>query len=91
MKNVLLGTLAVLVTVGVAGYLFRQPLTQALADSLTADMFVEADTDAFDPGLPVGAALPEIAARYHGRTVNDLTEFMGGNGLVLFANRSVDW
>jgi len=91
MKNVLLGALAVLVIVAIAGYLFREPLIESISESLTADMFVEADTDAFDPGVPVGSAMPAIAARYDGRTVEDLSEFMGANGLVLFAVRSVDW
>ena len=91
MKRVLIGTLAVMVTLGVVGYLFREPLMQAVADRLTADMFVDADTDAFDPGLPVGARLPEIAARHDGRTLHDLAEFTGEKGLVLFAVRSVDW
>lgn len=91
MKKVLIGTLAVVIALGVAGYLFRQPLMRAVADRLTTDMFVAADTDAFDPGLPVGARMPAIAARYDGRTVQDVSEFMGDNGLVLYANRSVDW
>ena len=91
MKNVLLGALAVLVIVAIAGYLFREPLIGSITDSLTADMFVEADTDAFDPGVPVGSTMPAIAARYDGRTVEELSEFMGDNGLVLFAVRSVDW
>ncbi len=91
MKKVLIGALAVVVTVGVAGILFRGPLMKEVADLLPADMFIDADTDAFDPGLPVGARMPAIAARYDGRTIQDVTEFMGANGVVLFANRSVDW
>lgn len=91
MKKVLLGTLAVVCAVGIAGYLFREPIMQSVMDRLTADMFVAADADTFDPGVPVGTRLPEIAARYDGRTVSDLSEFMGDNGLVLFAARSADW
>lgn len=91
MKKVLIGTLVVVVTLGVVGYLFREPLKQTIFDQLTADMFVDADTDTFDPGPPLGAPLPEIAARYEGRTVRDLAEFVGENGVVLFAVRSVDW
>jgi len=91
MKKVLIGTLAVVATIGVLGFLFREPLMQAVADRLTADMFVDADTDAFDPGPPLGAPLPPIAARFDGRTVQDLAEFMGDNGVVLFAVRSVEW
>lgn len=91
MKKVLIGALAVVAALGVAGYLFREPLMKSVAGRLTDDMFVNGDTDAFDPGVPVGARLPRIAARYDGRTVEDLSEFMGANGLVLFAARSVDW
>lgn len=91
MKRVLLGVLGVIAALGVVGYLFREPLKQAMFERLTADMFVEADTDAFDPGVPVGAHLPQIAARYDGRTMTGVSEFMGANGLVLYAVRSVDW
>lgn len=91
MKKVLIGVLVAVLAVGVAGYLFREPLLQAIADRLTADMFVAADTDAFDPGPALGAPLPELTARYRGRTVHDLAQFMGENGVVLFAVRSVDW
>jgi len=91
MKKVLLGVLGVVIALGIAGYLFREPLMQAMMDRLTADMFVDADTDSYDPGLPVGERMPAIAARHDGRTVEDLGEFMGENGLVLFAVRSVDW
>ncbi len=91
MKKVLIGTLGVLAIVAVAGYLFREPLLKAVAERLTADMFIAADTDDFDPGIPVGSQMPDINARYDGRTVQDLAEFQGDNGLVLFANRSVDW
>lgn len=55
------------------------------------DIFVPADTDAFDPGLPVGARLPQIRALYQGQEITDIDEFMGPKGAVLFANRSVDW
>lgn len=91
MKKLLIGTLVVLAVVGVAGVLLREPLLQAVADRVTADMFIAADTDAFDPGVAVGSRMPDINARYDGRTVQDLAEFQGVNGLLLFANRSVDW
>lgn len=91
MKKFLIGTVVVVVIVGALGFLFREPLFQAVADRLTADMFVDADTDAFDPGPPLGAPLPVIAARHDGRVVQDLGEFMGEQGLVLFAVRSIEW
>jgi hypothetical protein len=91
MKKTLTITLVVIAVAGVGLYLFRAPLFDAVAERLTADMFVAADDDAFDPGIPVGATLPAIRARYQGRTVTGLSEFVGSNGLVLFANRSVEW
>ncbi|HEX7035371.1 MAG TPA: hypothetical protein VF210_06325 [Pseudomonadales bacterium] len=91
MKKVLIGVLVTVLTVGAAAYLFREPLLQAIADRLTADMFVAADTDAFDPGPALGAPLPALTARHGNRTVHDLAPFMGENGVVLFAVRSVDW
>ncbi len=91
MKRVLIGTLAAAVVIGVVAFLFRGSLMHTVANQLGDGMFLAADTDAFDPGLPVGARLPAIAVRYQGRTIHDLAEFMGGHGLVLYANRSVDW
>ena len=65
-----------------------QPL---LAQPNPDDIFVEQDTDAFDPGLPVGAQFPEIRALYQGREVTRIDEFLGERGLAFFALRSVDW
>ena len=84
-------SLLVLVTIGIGIYLFRGPLFQVVSERLTSDMFVVADKDSFDPGLDVGETFPGIKARHEGRTVTDISEFLGPNGLVFFANRSVDW
>ena len=64
---------------------------QAVADRLTADMFVEADTDAFDPGIAVGSALPTLRALHAGREVTNLDGMTGSRGTVFVVNRSVDW
>lgn len=72
----------------VAGaFLFMAPIT---AQNL-GNIFVPADTDAFDPGLAVGAQFPQIRALYQGQEITNVEQFMGEKGLVFFANRSVDW
>jgi hypothetical protein len=86
--SIAIGILLVLV-LGV--YVFREPLMAAVAERMTADMFVQADTDAYDPGVATGASFPAIRALYDGKEVTDIAQFMGPNGLVLVANRSVDW
>jgi len=91
MKKALTITLVVIAAIGVSAYLFRGPLLEAIGELLTADMFVAADDDAFDPGIPAGEPFPAIQARYQGRTVTSVAEFAGPSGLVFFANRSVDW
>lgn len=55
------------------------------------DVFIDADTDSFDPGLPVGAQFPEIRALYQGQEVNDLDGFIRDKGAVFLAQRSADW
>ena len=84
--------LAVAVAVGAA---FKEPLQAAVAERITADMFVEQDADAFDPGVAVGQAFPALSARLTDRAgdrqVASIAEFMGTRGVVVFVNRSVDW
>lgn len=55
------------------------------------EIFLDEDTDSFDPGLPVGARFPEIRAIYEGREIHDIDQFFGDRGLAFFAVRSVDW
>ena len=64
---------------------------EAMVERLTADMFVEADTDAFDPGIAVGSALPTLRALHAGREVTNLDGMTGSRGTVFIVNRSVDW
>ena len=91
MKKLATVTLAVIVVVGASLFLFREPLFDALGELITADVFIAADDDDFEPGVEVGEPVPEIAARRQGRLVSGVGEYLGPNGLVLMAVRSVDW
>lgn len=91
MKKVLLVIVVLAVLASVAMYLFQEPLKEMAIDKITSDMFIEGDTDAFDPGLPVGTSFPPILASIDGGTVTDVSQYSGSNGLVFIANRSVDW
>ena len=82
---------AVLLGAGSRAYLLREPLKQAAYDRLTADMFVPADSDDFDPGPVVGSDFPGVRAIHEGREITLLREFAGPNGTVLVASRSLDW
>ena len=55
------------------------------------NMFLDEDTDSFDPGLPVGTQFPAIRAIYDGQEINDIERFFGDKGAVFLAMRSVDW
>ena len=83
--------LVVVVALGAGLYLYRGPVFEILTQRLTADMFVAADTDAFDPGIPVGSTFPSIRALDQGRTVTTVADLVGEAGLVFFALRSADW
>ena len=90
-KKALILSGAALLLVGTGVLVFQEPLKQVAFDVLTQDMFLAEDRDAFDPGLPLGTALPAVNATLAGRSITDLSEFAGPNGMVLIANRSVDW
>lgn len=84
--------IASLVLLAVAlAYVLREPLKQIVYDQLTKDMFVSADTDAFDPGPAIGSHFPGLRAIYDDREINLLDEFFGTRGAVLIASRSLDW
>jgi len=91
MKRILVILGCVLLLAGGLGYLFRAQLWDAFSAAITADMFVTADTDAFDPGLPIGSEFPAIRALYQGQELQDIDRFVEGRGVVLVANRSADW
>jgi peroxiredoxin len=71
--------------------LFREPLKEAAYEKITDDMFVDADTDDFDPGPAIGSRFPGVNALYEGDRITLLDDFAGPNGLVLMASRSFDW
>jgi hypothetical protein len=91
MKKFLLGSLTVIVVLAAAAFVFREPLMDALKERITADMFVSADTDAYDPGVAIGEPLPSLRALYDGAEITDVRRFAGANGTALVVNRSVDW
>ena len=91
MKKFFIGLLVVLLIGVVGGYMFKEPLMDALVERITGDMFLTADTDDFDPGLEVGQTFPAINAVLDERSLTSVAEFAGPNGLVFVANRSVDW
>ncbi len=67
---------------------FMQPLQ---AQPNLDNMFLDQDTDQFDPGLPIGAQFPAIRAIYEGQEIDNIEQFFGDKGAVFLANRSVDW
>ena len=67
---------------------FMQPLQ---AQPNLDNMFLEEDTDLFDPGLPIGAQFPAIRAIYEGQEIDNIEQFFGDKGAVVLAMRSVDW
>jgi hypothetical protein len=91
MKRWLIGIVGVVAVLAFGGYVFREPLMNAMFERMTANMFVAKDDDPYDPGLAVGASVPALRARYQGQVVTDIGTVMGPRGLALFLNRSVDW
>ncbi len=91
MKKFFIGLLGVLIVAGAGIYLFRAPLKEMAMDRITAEMFVAADTDAYDPGAAIGTQLPALRASIGGREVTSVDEFMGPRGAIVMVNRSVDW
>ncbi len=55
------------------------------------DVFIDEDTDDFDPGLPIGAEFPPIRALYQGQEIDSIDPFIRDKGAVFIANRSADW
>lgn len=91
MKRVLIVACAVILGGMALLYLFREPAREAAYERLTQNMFVAADTDAFDPGPALGSKFPGLRARYKGRDITLISEFAGINGTVVIASRSLDW
>jgi hypothetical protein len=91
MKRILISIVIVIVTGITSIFLFREPIAVFASEHLTADMFVDSDAGQFSPGIVVGEKFPSIRAWYQKMEKQDLQEFMGPSGLVVFVNRSVDW
>jgi hypothetical protein len=91
MKKTLLTVLAVLLVAGGGSYLFKGQLWEFAKEKITADMFIAADTDNFDPGLAIGASFPTIRAVYQGREITGVRQFVHDKGMIFIANRSADW
>lgn len=89
--KVLMIVLGVALALVFGGYVFREPLMNAIVERMTADMFVAADNDDYDPGVATGERFPAIRALHDGNEITDIGRFMGTHGAVLIANRSVDW
>jgi len=91
MKKFLMGLAVFIVVAGAGVYVFREPLLERLVDRVTADMFVAADEDPYDPGTALGERFPAIRAFHDGAEVSSVGAFMGERGMIFIANRSVDW
>ena len=91
MKKILTGVAGFIVITGGLVFFYQEELMAYGMDKITADMFVEADTDSFDSGPTVGETFPAIRALYQGQQITSIQELAGDKGMVFIANRSVDW
>mgnify|MGYP003381847140 CR=1 FL=1 len=91
MKKAFLFFAVALATVLALGYLYRDSLKARVYAQITQDMFIDADTDEFDPGPAIGSSFPGVRARYEGREITLIQEFAGTKGTVFIASRSLDW
>ena len=90
-KKVLITLVCVVLVVASGGYLFKEQLWEKIQTLITADMYVAADTDNFDPGLAIGEYFPNIKAQYQGQEITSVDRFIHDKGMVFIANRSADW
>ena len=91
MKKIFTILAGVLLLVGGGVYVFKSQLWELVIDEVTKDTFIAADTDSFDPGLPVGATFPAIKALYQGQEIAEVRQFAHHKGMIFIANRSADW
>ena len=82
---------AVVVVLAGAGYLAGDSLVDVGRELFARRMFLPADSDSFDPGLPVGERFPVIDAWHRGRRVQSTRAFVHDRGMVFIANRSAHW
>ena len=83
--------MVVLAIAGLATYNFKFLKRYYYVYFKTDEMFVSADTDAFDKGPELGSSLPQIKALYQGQEISSLTPLAGANGTVIVINRSLEW
>ncbi|MEH6550541.1 MAG: redoxin domain-containing protein [Pseudomonadales bacterium] len=91
MKKILIISLACLSIAALALYIFQAPAKEALYAKITADMFVAADDDNFDPGPALGSSFPAVRALYKDKELSQISQFAGDKGTVLVASRSMEW
>ena len=91
MKKDILALIGAVLLLLVSLFAFRGVIFEKYLEEITGKMFVAADRDDFDPGLPTGTLFPPIRASYRGREISDVSEFLGDRGMIFLANRSVDW
>ena len=91
MKKLLLIGLSALALLIVTVVVLREPLKDVGYEAITRDMFVDADTDGFDPGPALGSRFPGVTALYKGERVSLIEPFAGPRGTVFMASRSFDW
>lgn len=90
-KKIVIGVGVFLLVVIAAGYIFREPLKDMAIMILTEDMFLEEDTDTFDPGVSAENQFPAVRVSYQGEELSSLMDFAGPRGLVIMFSRSVVW
>lgn len=91
MKKVIIVLLCSVLLISAGGFLFRAQLWDLVVYVFTRDVFIDDDTDSFDPGLAVGERFPAISALYEGKEIRDVNRFSHRKGLIFIANRSADW
>jgi peroxiredoxin len=91
MQRILIVAFAVLLGAMLLLFLFRDPIRESAYDALTRDMFIDSDTDDFDPGPAIGSRFPGVDAVYEGRRLRLIEDLARPNGTVLVASRSLDW
>ncbi|MFK8048096.1 MAG: hypothetical protein AB8B81_06670 [Halioglobus sp.] len=87
LKKILLTSISLVVLVVGGAFLFKDQIIGLITD----DIFIAADTDVFDPGLPVGDTFPSIRAVYEGNEISSIDSFVYDKGMIFIANRSADW
>lgn len=91
MKKIIQLTIVVTAIIILAFLQKQATLKRIAADQQPKSMFVEADSDDFNPGIETGSTFPDLTTSYYDQTVSDLQPFVAEKGMVFIASRSVDW